>query len=370
MADGVTLPGSGVKIASDDCGSPGQVQLVKTAVSADGSATAVPADADGSYVQQPTASKLNATVILAAGSAAVGTVDTELPTAGALADGVAANPTTPTVGSVGLVMNATTADRQRAVVAGQDSTGIGIAAAGMVGQFDDASPSTVTENQFAPVRISSRRELYNQIRDAAGNERGANVSAANELLVKINPELPAGTQLIGKVIIDAGTKQTWVMQSGFIALAQNKLFFDLFNATGSGKVLRVKWIALQKDMSAQTGVAIQFNLNRTTSVGTGGTGITPVLLDSNNTALPAQVTARFAASGGAGLGDLLVSRFYHSEETNVAAQVQEAFPFWPLNHWALIEQDIVIRENTGLTLKQITNSTAGTYNVVVCFTVE
>jgi hypothetical protein len=86
-------------------------------------------------------------------------VDTELMAAAALADAAAANPTTPSVGAVGLLMNATTLDRQRAIIAALDSAGTGIAAAGLVGQLDDASTAGVTENQFAPVRISTRRAL-------------------------------------------------------------------------------------------------------------------------------------------------------------------------------------------------------------------
>lgn len=89
-------------------------------------------------------------------------VDTELPAAAALADGAAVTPTTPTIGAIPLVMNATTADRQRAVVAALDSVGTGIAAAGIVGQFDDAATAAVTENQFAPVRISTRRALLTE----------------------------------------------------------------------------------------------------------------------------------------------------------------------------------------------------------------
>lgn len=42
---------------------------------------------------------------------------------------------------------------------GLDTTGAGVIAAGVVGQFDDASTGAVTENQFAPIRISSRRAL-------------------------------------------------------------------------------------------------------------------------------------------------------------------------------------------------------------------
>lgn len=42
---------------------------------------------------------------------------------------------------------------------GLDSTGTGVQAVGLVGQLDDASTGTVTENQFAPIRISERRAL-------------------------------------------------------------------------------------------------------------------------------------------------------------------------------------------------------------------
>jgi hypothetical protein len=85
------------------------------------------------------------------------------------------------------------------------NTVTGITAAGMVAEFDDASPSAVTENQFAPVRMSSRRELYGQVRDAAGNERGLNVDANGEIGVgAIRSALPAGTNAIGKLAANSG----------------------------------------------------------------------------------------------------------------------------------------------------------------------
>lgn len=85
------------------------------------------------------------------------TATTPLLAAAALADAAAANPTTTTVGSIPLLKNASTVDVQRAVLHAQDTAGTGIAAAGVLGEFDDASTAAVTENQFAPVRISSRR---------------------------------------------------------------------------------------------------------------------------------------------------------------------------------------------------------------------
>lgn len=60
-----------------------------------------------------------------------------------------------------------------------NSVGTGIAAVGNLAQFDDVSPTAITENSFGNLRISANRNLYNTIRDAAGNERGLNISANN-----------------------------------------------------------------------------------------------------------------------------------------------------------------------------------------------
>jgi len=90
----------------------------------------------------------------------------------------------------------------------------GVSASG--GFFDDTSPGALTENQSGSLRISSNRNLYGTLRDAAGNERGANVSAANALKVDGSavtqpvslatlPALAAGSAVIGHVIADTGS---------------------------------------------------------------------------------------------------------------------------------------------------------------------
>lgn len=70
----------------------------------------------------------------------------------------------------------------RQVVAAMDSTGNGIQSVGLVGQFDDASTATVTEDQFAPVRISSRRALLVE-------------GVASGTAVTVDTELPAAAAL-------------------------------------------------------------------------------------------------------------------------------------------------------------------------------
>lgn len=49
--------------------------------------------------------------------------------------------------------------------------------------FDDTAPNAVTENNAAAPRMSGNRVPYSILRDAAGNERGANVTAGNALVV-------------------------------------------------------------------------------------------------------------------------------------------------------------------------------------------
>lgn len=53
----------------------------------------------------------------------------------------------------------------------------------MFGMFDDTTPDSVDEGDAGVVRMSANRNLYNTIRDAAGNERGVNVDASNRLTV-------------------------------------------------------------------------------------------------------------------------------------------------------------------------------------------
>ncbi len=50
-------------------------------------------------------------------------------------------------------------------------------------QFDDVAPDSVDEGDAGAARMSANRNIYTTIRDAAGNERGVNVTASNQLNV-------------------------------------------------------------------------------------------------------------------------------------------------------------------------------------------
>lgn len=109
-------------------------------------------------------------------------------------DGVATSVTTNkmTVMARETIYNGTSWDRRYSVANATNTTGTGVAAAGLLAQLDDVSPTTITENNFGNLRMSSNRNLYNTIRDAAGNERGANVNASNELNVSASSSSSTG----------------------------------------------------------------------------------------------------------------------------------------------------------------------------------
>lgn len=72
----------------------------------------------------------------------------------------------------------------------------------MGAMFDDVTPDSVNEGDAGIVRMSANRNLFISIRDAGGNERGANITAGNALTV----DGSATTQPIsGTVTANAGS---------------------------------------------------------------------------------------------------------------------------------------------------------------------
>lgn len=111
------------------------------------------------------------------------------------------------------------------------------------------------------------------------------------------------------------------------AVGANKVYMDLFNATGSGKIARIVSVFAYADNdTAVTGtLGVEIALSRTTAVGTGGTAAvndgttltaaTIARMDTADAVVPAQITARSAPTGGATAGAYLGSRWIFTEET-------------------------------------------------------
>lgn len=160
------------------------------------------------------------------------------------------------------------------------------------------------------------------------------------------------------------------------AVGANKVFMDLFNATGSGKVIRVVSVFAYADNdTAVTGtLGVEVALTRTTAVGTGGTAAvndgtsltaaTITRLDTADAVVPAQITARLAPTGGATAGAYLGSRWVFTEETNAGSALAGMLGA------DLIRNEggkLIIRENEGMRILQGAVASVGSIALEINF---
>lgn len=136
------------------------------------------------------------------------------------ADGLALGTTSVSVAARNGVYNGTTTDLQRSIVTGTNSTGTGIAAAGLVGQCDDTSPQAITENQFGNGRIDC---------------------ATHGVLVTTIPSATAGGTTLYTLTLANSTNATNVKASagqlysisGFNISSATPVFISLYNNSGT-----------------------------------------------------------------------------------------------------------------------------------------
>jgi len=78
-------------------------------------------------------------------------------------------------------------------------TTIGVMAFGV---YDDAAPDSVDEDDTGYIRMSANRNLYIQIRDAAGNERGLNIDASGQIAIAQATASSLNAQTVGNIAHD------------------------------------------------------------------------------------------------------------------------------------------------------------------------
>jgi hypothetical protein len=175
-----------------------------------------------------------------------------------------------------------------------------------------------------------------------------------------------------------GSKDTFVLNipSQVHVASANTIHFDLFNADATALVRITSIRQIPNVTTAVTGVVFDWTLTRTTAVGTGGSVITAWLPDLSQTALSANITCRSKPSGGATAGVTLYNYSINSEETN-AATIQlasqggvELLPAALADIGGIKTRGIVLRQNQGISVVQVTNSNAGNTGWVISFTVE
>ena len=213
------------------------------------------------------------------------TADTELPSAAALSDTLS-NPTTPQVGADILLWDAGNTQWLRAqkVVHATNSTGGGIQAVGILAEYDESSPTAITENQFGNIRISANRNLYSTIRDAAGNERGLNIDANGEIGIgAIRTSVTPGTSAahLGKAEDAAHTTgDTGVM---LLAVRESSVTdLSAGNTNGDYEPLQVSatgrlWVSAVVDTALPAGTNAIGKLAANSGVDIGDVDITSIL---------------------------------------------------------------------------------------------
>jgi hypothetical protein len=87
---------------------------------------------------------------------------------------------------------------------------------------------------------------------------------------------------------------TWQAASQGVAYAANKHMLDVFNATTSTRYIRIyRAYLFNNQTGAITGVLNTSRVHILSTSVSGGTGVTPVTMDSNNSALNANTTSGF-----------------------------------------------------------------------------
>jgi hypothetical protein len=165
-----------------------------------------------------------------------------------------------------------------------------------------------------------------------------------------------------------GSKDDWFAYFTPATNAASRSVGDLFNADATA-IVRVRGVWIIPTSTAITGAQIGFDLNRISTVGTGGTAITCRPLDPNVAALDADITARAGATGGATLSSMLLQQYHFNEETNASTpliQHQNLLPSSIGNRVA----EIVLPLNNGLQIKQSVTMTTGLTGALFYFTVE
>lgn len=174
---------------------------------------------------------------------------------------------------------------------------------------------------------------------------------------------------------------TWFVPSS--ASAASKLYADIFNPSGSGKIVEIRgvWCIPKNDTAVAPTVATEIMLLRTSATGTGGTAYTynggtlstshvinPWDTANTTTLTTSIVTARSLPTGGATISAIYFSNYVYPEETQPSAYICSMINMLPVG---TVNQRITLNEGQGLLLKNGTapSGTVGSYAFLTLLTV-
>jgi hypothetical protein len=190
--------------------------------------------------------------------------------------------------------------------------------------------------------------------------------APNGLNVTGSVQITSDLTVSGK--ISSQKYPTYIYTATGISVAANKLMFDMFNGTGSGKTLKVtRLVAYVRNTTTITGINQVLECYRTSSVGTGGTAITAGKMVTTDPALDANITARNTPTGGAAYyipsGVLAAANIYTEEGQNL----QERVFLYVYDSFAGLEECLTLQEGEGLRIITGAQGAAGVIAIYAYF---
>lgn len=180
-----------------------------------------------------------------------------------------------------------------------------------------------------------------------------------------------GSNAVHEQAVYQASLPTYYVLADAVAHTANKHHLSIMNAAGSGKVVSVrKLYHINLALAAITGVAERFDVKKITAH-SGGTAITPQSCDSDNPAIPAQITAATGATSVTE-GALLYPITTQNDELTAANTAVANFLMQGLNLQpeGIEVQEFRLRPGQGITVKQITSSTVGSFAWLAVITVD
>lgn len=168
-----------------------------------------------------------------------------------------------------------------------------------------------------------------------------------------------------------GDPATFTVLASATAIALNKSMISIVNTSASVTAQIYQIFIINSQVTAVTGVVANFELRRITGH-SAGTSITPLSMDLNDT-LDAAITARTGSTVAGESASLIMRYQWSSDEwSGGTPDVESADHAQQLLNPAFGRvpgtKPLFLRQNQGITIKQTTNSTAGTFDIYVVFT--
>ncbi len=210
--------------------------------------------------------------------------------------------------------------------------------------------------------------------DAEATGNGSLIAIAKRLRTLLAGGLPAAL-VNGRLDVNVGATAepaTYTVVADRVAPAANKFVLTLFNTSSTRKVVIQKVLIYNWQTATVSGVLLEFEVKRITAR-TVGTTVASFAHDSNDS-LSAGISAD-TNSSAVTEGVLIRRAFSASEEIKIGALTLENSASVDDNFATVIEKKDgnkghVLRQNQGITIKQITSSTVGNVSAVIIFTDE